>query len=74
MRVSAPSGFSEIYADIGNAGIGRVVNIDHETEVSRLFVSDGGILPVSPGMPPVLTIIALSKRFSKKLASEYLRR
>jgi len=47
----------------GTAGIGRAVNIDHDTEVSRLFVSDAGILPISPGMPPVLTIIALSKRF-----------
>ncbi|MBN1618447.1 GMC family oxidoreductase N-terminal domain-containing protein, partial [Candidatus Dojkabacteria bacterium] len=56
----------------GTAGIGRVVNTDQETEISRLFVSDASVLPKSPGLPPVLTIIALSKRFSKRLSSEYL--
>ena len=56
----------------GTAGIGRVVNADQETEISRLFVSDASVLPKSPGAPPVLTIVALSKRFSKKLMSEYL--
>jgi len=57
----------------GTAGIGRVVNVDQETEISRLFVSDASVFPVSPGAPPVLTIIALSKRFSKKMVSEYLK-
>jgi choline dehydrogenase-like flavoprotein len=56
----------------GTAGIGRVVNTDQETEISRLFVSDASVLPEAPGLPPVLTIVALSKRFSKKLALEYL--
>lgn len=56
----------------GTAGIGRVVNTNQETEISRLFVSDASVIPKSPGLPPVLTIVALSKRFSKKLASEYL--
>jgi len=55
----------------GTAGIGRVVNADNETEINRLFVSDASVLPKAPGLPPVLTIIAISKRFSKKLASEY---
>jgi len=57
----------------GTAGIGRVVDVDQETEISRLFVSDASVFPVSPGAPPVLTIIALSKIFSKKVASEYLK-
>jgi len=57
----------------GTAGIGRVVNVDQETEISRLFVSDASVFPTSPGMPPVLTIVALSKRFSKRIASEYLK-
>ena len=57
----------------GTAGIGRVVDVDQETEISRLFVSDTSVFPVSPGATPVLTIIALSKRFSKKVASEYLK-
>jgi len=53
--------------------MGRVVNVDQETEISRLFVSDASVFPVSPGTPPVLTVVALSKRFSKKIASEYLK-
>jgi len=57
----------------GTAGIGRVVNVDQETEISRLLVSDASVFPVSPGAPPVLTIVALSKRFSKKIAPEYLK-
>jgi len=57
----------------GTAGIGRVVDVDQETEISRLFVSDASVFPVSPGAPPVLTIIALSKIFSKKVATEYLK-
>ena len=56
----------------GTAAIGKVVNIEQETEINRLFVSDASVLPKAPGAPPVLTIVALSKSFSKKLASEYL--
>jgi choline dehydrogenase-like flavoprotein len=55
----------------GTAGIGRVVNTDQETEISRLFVSDASVLPKAPGKPPVLTIVALSKRFSRILSSQY---
>jgi choline dehydrogenase-like flavoprotein len=56
----------------GTAGIGRIVNTDNETEINRLFVCDASVLPKAPGLPPVLTIVALAKRFSKKLVSEYL--
>ncbi|RLG42277.1 MAG: hypothetical protein DRN78_03390 [Thermoproteota archaeon] len=40
--------------------------------MSRLFVSDASALPEAPGAPPVLTIVALSKRLSKLLLSEYI--
>ncbi len=56
----------------GTAGIGRVISKDQETEISRLFVSDASALPEAPGAPPVLTIVALSKRLSKLLLSEYI--
>jgi choline dehydrogenase-like flavoprotein len=56
----------------GTAGIGRVVNSGQETEISRLFVSDASVLPEAPGLPPVLTIVALSKRLSKILSSQYM--
>ena len=57
----------------GTAGMGRVVNLDQETEINRLFVSDSSVFPKPLGKPPVLTIVALSKRFSKQLASQYLK-
>ncbi len=56
----------------GTAGMGRVVNLDQETEISGLFVSDASVFPSAPGAPPVLTIIALSKRLSDLLHREYL--
>ena len=51
----------------GTAGIGRVVNNELETEVSGLYVCDCSVFPVTPGMPPVLTIIALAKYLAKQL-------
>jgi len=56
----------------GTAGIGRVINKEQETEVSGLFVSDCSVLPETPGKPPVLTIVALSKHLARRLAEENL--
>jgi choline dehydrogenase-like flavoprotein len=52
----------------GTAAIGQVVDRDLQTEVEGLFVCDGSALPAAPGMPPILTIIALAKRLAKRLA------
>ena len=51
----------------GTAKIGEVVNSNLETEISNLFVCDASVLPVSPGKPPILTILALSKRLADYL-------
>lgn len=51
----------------GTAGIGRVVNEELETDVSGLYICDCSVFPVTPGKPPVLTIIALAKYLAKKL-------
>lgn len=51
----------------GTAAIGKVVNINQETEIKNLFISDASVLPEAPGLPPILTLIALSKRLSKQL-------
>jgi choline dehydrogenase-like flavoprotein len=56
----------------GTAAIGKVTNAEQETEISRLFVSDASVMPTAPGSPPILTIVALSKRLGKKLATEFL--
>jgi choline dehydrogenase-like flavoprotein len=53
----------------GTAAIGQVVDKDLQTRIENLFVCDASVLPTSPGMPPILTIVALSKRLGKRLAA-----
>ncbi|MBU0709682.1 MAG: GMC family oxidoreductase N-terminal domain-containing protein [Candidatus Omnitrophica bacterium] len=55
----------------GTAAIGEVVNKNLETKTQGLFVCDASVLPVSPGVPPIVTIIALGKRLSKFLNKHY---
>lgn len=52
----------------GTAAIGKIVDIHQETKIKNLFVSDASVLPEAPGLPPILTIIALSKRLAKHLS------
>lgn len=52
----------------GTAAVGTVVDSHLQTEVNNLFVCDASVLPTSPGLPPILTIVALAKRLAKKLA------
>lgn len=54
----------------GTAAIGEIVDTNLETEINGLFVSDASVLPKSPGAPPILTILGLSKRLSKYLISK----
>ena len=51
----------------GTAAIGEIVNHRLETEVENLFVCDASVLPVAPGLPPILTIVALGKWLAKSL-------
>ena len=51
----------------GTAPIGKIVDSNLETEISNLFVCDASVLPISPGKPPILTILALSKRLADHL-------
>lgn len=52
----------------GTAAIGKVVDRDLQTRVDGLFVCDASVLPAAPGLPPILTIVALAKRLGKTLA------
>ena len=54
----------------GTAPIGEIVDSNQETAIEGLFVSDASVLPVSPGKPPILTILALSKRLSDYLKNK----
>ncbi|MBN1631084.1 MAG: GMC family oxidoreductase [Thermoleophilia bacterium] len=49
------------------AGIGRVVDEHQQTEISGLYVADASVFPSPLGMPPILTIVAMSKRLSRHL-------
>jgi choline dehydrogenase-like flavoprotein len=51
----------------GTAAIGKVVDKNFQTKVDGLFVCDASVLPVTPGLPPILTIVALAKRLAKVL-------
>jgi len=51
----------------GTAAIGEIVDKDLQTEVNNLFACDASVLPEAPGMPPILTIVALAKRLAKLL-------
>jgi len=51
----------------GTAAIGRVVGTDLMTEIKDLYVCDNSVMPRSGGIPPVLTLIALGKKFARSL-------
>ena len=51
----------------GSAGIGRVVNSQLESEVKNLYVCDASVLPRSLGIPLVLTLVALAKKFTREI-------
>jgi choline dehydrogenase-like flavoprotein len=52
----------------GTAAIGRVVDKNLETRTKNLFVCDASVLPTAPGLPPILTIVALAKHLARTLA------
>jgi choline dehydrogenase-like flavoprotein len=52
----------------GTAAIGEVVDQHLETKLSGLFCCDASVLPVTPGLPPMLTIGALGKHLARTLA------
>ena len=51
----------------GGAAIGEIVNAGLQTKIGGLFVCDSSVLPKAPGLPPILTITALAKKFVRKL-------
>jgi len=53
----------------GTAAIGEIVDKNHETKIKNLFVCDASVLPEAPGLPPILTIVALAKRLAKILCT-----
>ena len=54
----------------GTAKIGEIVDSNLETDIENFFVCDASVLPISPGKPPILTILALSKRLADYLKNK----
>jgi choline dehydrogenase-like flavoprotein len=54
----------------GTAAIGSVVDEQLQTDVAGLYVCDASVLPETPGMPPILTIVALGKRLARTLSGD----
>ncbi len=54
----------------GTAAMGKVVDQNFMTEVQNLYVCDGSVLPQSPGVPPSLTIMGMSRLFGKMLLGQ----
>ena len=54
----------------GTAAIGDIVDTDLQTEVEGLYVADASVFPEAPGAPPVVTILALSKRLAKHIVNK----
>ncbi len=55
---------------IASARIGDVVDNNLETKIQNLYVADGSVLPKAPGMPPIYTILALSRRLGQYLSNK----
>lgn len=55
---------------ICSAPIGQIVDSNLETEIENLYVGDGCVLPEAPGLPPIYTILALSRRLGQHLADK----
>lgn len=55
---------------ICSARIGDVVDSNLETEIENLYVGDGCVLPEAPGLPPIYTILALSRRLGQYLSEK----
>ena len=54
----------------GTVKIGKALDTNLETEIPNLYVCDASVLPVSPGKPPILTILALAKRLADYLINK----
>jgi len=53
----------------GTAAIGKVVDNDLMTKIDGLYVCDASVFPSVPGLPTIVTIVALAKRLGKHLNS-----
>ena len=43
-----------------------------KTQIDGLYVGDASVIPVSPGKPPILLILALAERLANHLIDEVI--
>ncbi|MEA3222624.1 MAG: GMC family oxidoreductase [Thermodesulfobacteriota bacterium] len=69
-----PSSFSILKWAGGHPGgtiaMGKAVNRDFSTEIQGMYVCDGSLMPISPGVPPSLSIDGMSKLLGKILTGQ----
>lgn len=53
----------------GTCRIGHIVDKNLETKYKNLYVADASVIPEPWGLPPTLTVTALSRRLSKRLVN-----
>jgi choline dehydrogenase-like flavoprotein len=51
----------------GSAPVGKVVDTNLETKIKNLYCCDTSVFPEGFGAPPILAVVALAKRLSKRL-------
>jgi choline dehydrogenase-like flavoprotein len=51
----------------GTAAIGSVVDHELQTKIDNLFVCDASVLPCSPGLPPIIILLAIGKWLAKRV-------
>ena len=56
----------------GTAAIGEVVDKNLKTEIDGLYIGDASVIPISPGKPPILLILALAERLANHLIEEVI--
>lgn len=56
----------------GTAAIGDVVDKNLKTKIDGLYLGDGSVIPISPGKPPILLILALALRLANSLIEELI--
>ncbi|ABR55294.1 conserved hypothetical protein [Methanococcus vannielii SB] len=71
-------GLENIYSTIprgshpgGTCALDKVVDKNLETEIKNLYVCDASVIPNAVGAPPILGLIAISKKFSQNLKNSF---
>lgn len=51
----------------GTARVGKVVDENLQTRMENLYVCDTSVFPATPGLPPIITTLALARRLASHL-------